>query len=260
MSSEAEPIRSSTLELEPGLIRSCQGIWLFARLNRWTVGGFLLFVPLLCLVSIDAKSQSDFLELAISFYQFFLLPIYCLSVFGPLIRDEVQLDTLGFLITRPITRARLLLLKYLCLMAKVQIVAVIAGVILLATGAAKQVIVPELIAPFFLSQALGIVAYGGLATLFGLVSKKYMVFGLIYGAIVEFGFGRIPTNVQELAISHHMHSVLAACPAIETLFDWKIGSLATAGLSTLGAGTVAIIIAMLLFTTREYHHADDMQK
>jgi ABC-type transport system involved in multi-copper enzyme maturation permease subunit len=259
VSSEAEPIRSSTLELRPNLIRSFLGIWSFARLNRWTVAGFLLLVPLLCL-SIDSKSQSGFLYLAIDFYQFFLLPVYCLSVFGPLIRDEVQLDTLGFLITRPLTRSRLLLLKYLALMLKFQVVAVIAGVILLATGFAKGVSIPGAILPFFLSQALGIVAYGALATLFGLLSKKYMVFGLVYGAIVEFGFGRIPTNVQELAISHHMHSILATCPTIKAIFDWEIGSLANASLCTLGAGAFAMTIAMLLFTTREFHHADDMQK
>lgn len=247
-------------ELNPGFLRAFAGIWVFTRLNRWFVIAFAAFVPLLTLAAVEQGSQSQFLNLAVKFHQLFVLPLFCLGVFGPLIRDDVQADTLGFLLTRPVTRARLLLLKFLCLTLLVQGVVLVAGVIILLCGLAKGVTVPGLVLPFFASQAIAVLAYGALATLFGLLSRKYMVLGLVYGGIVEVGIGGIPTNIQVLAVSHHLETVLARCAVIQDAFNWTAGTYGSALLHTVGGAAGVILVSMLLFSVREYHHTDEMQK
>ena len=54
---------------------------------------------------------------------------------GGLIRDELQADTMGFLTTRPLTRARLLLVKFIAQTAWVQIVMLLETLLLFAVGA-----------------------------------------------------------------------------------------------------------------------------
>ncbi len=259
MSATEQNVRASDLEMSPSFIKGWLAMWMFTRMNRWTVLGFLLLIPLMT-ITIDVGSQSQFIHLVLEFYQRFLLPIYCLTIFGPLIRDEVQSDTIGFLITRPISRAKLVLLKYLVMLVKVQILAFAAATILLLVGVIRGVMVEGLIVPFFISQAVAIFAYGGIATLFGLFSKKYMVLGMIYGGVVEFSLGRIPTNVQLLSMFHHMKGILAHSEPVRDVLNWEAAGFGISAAYTLGAGAIALVLSMLLFTVREYHHADDMQK
>ena len=54
---------------------------------------------------------APFYYLLIIVYFFIVLPLSCVWSCGGLIRDELQTDTLGFLTTRPIKRATLVVLK-----------------------------------------------------------------------------------------------------------------------------------------------------
>ena len=56
---------------------------------------------------------TPFYHWLVDFYFFVILPLGCVRASGALIRDELQADTLGFLTTRPLSRARLLAAKYL---------------------------------------------------------------------------------------------------------------------------------------------------
>ena len=57
-----------------------------------------------------------------------------------LIRDELQADTLGFLITRPVKRAQLILVKYLSQAVWLEILLLVeTRLLLFAAGAAREI-------------------------------------------------------------------------------------------------------------------------
>jgi ABC-type transport system involved in multi-copper enzyme maturation permease subunit len=105
-----------------------------------------------------------------------LLPLYCLSVCRAMIRDEIQADTLRFLITRPITRLQFFVIKYLCHLVLVEGLAFLSGLLLLSVGVLRHI--PDLGAfglCFLGTQFLAVAAYGALSSLMGVVNQRYMV-------------------------------------------------------------------------------------
>jgi ABC-type transport system involved in multi-copper enzyme maturation permease subunit len=180
---------------------------------------------------------------------------------GALIRDELDADTLGFLTTRPLSRARLLCTKYIAQIAWLQLWLSVQTLLLFAAGALKTV--PDLggLLPLFLgSQFLAILAWGALGLFLGLVSKKYMALALVYGSIVEMGIGRIPTNINTLSLMRHLKTLLGHNPALENIYNWPAtGFFCPAGALLIGA-LFFLILAALMFSFREYHHTTEMQK
>ncbi len=103
-------------------------------------------------------------------------------------------------------------------------------------------------------------AYGALSALLGLTNKRYLVVGVVYGFIVEAGIGLIPTNINNISISRHLRTLLANHPAVRDLYSWVPDGTSFSALMLL-AGTVLFVAAgATLFTLREYHPADEMQK
>ena len=78
---------------------------------------------------------APFYRWLIDLYFFIILPLSCVRSCGGLIRDELQTDTLGFLTTRPVKRATLVVLKYLSQVAWLEIAALIEGLLLFGAGA-----------------------------------------------------------------------------------------------------------------------------
>ena len=78
---------------------------------------------------------APFYRWLIDFYFFIILPLSCVRGCGGLIRDELQTDTLGFLTTRPVKRATLVVLKYLSQVAWLEMAVLLEGLLLLGAGA-----------------------------------------------------------------------------------------------------------------------------
>jgi ABC-type transport system involved in multi-copper enzyme maturation permease subunit len=223
--------------------------------------GAVLLIPGLVYLTVEPGKTEPYLNWLAPFYLLLLLPLYCLSVFGAMIREDLQANTLGFLTTRPLTRARLFFLKFACELVWFQLVAAVAGSLLLMVGALRDVPGTAGLVPLFLGvQALAILAYGALSALVGLLTPRYMVLGILYGFIVEIGIGRIPTNIHNLSLAHHIRTLLANSEMIQGLFLWSAtGTARSVGLMA-GAVVVFLIAGAALFTWREYHHVEEMQK
>jgi hypothetical protein len=194
-------------------------------------------------------------------YFLIFLPLFCLAVCGAMIRDELQADTLGFLVTRPLTRARLFVLKYLCHMTWLQIVIAVHCVLLFAVGNLRQVPGVNALFPLFFGvEILAVLAWSALSSLLGLINNKYMVLGLVYGFVVEMGIGRIPTNINSLSLTRHIKAILANSDTLAQMYDWSSkGTLFSIGMMCL-ATVLFASLAAVLFTFREYHHVEEMQK
>ena len=254
---------------EPNLLGAFLGLWAMTWKSRltWRQGVRLLClifaIPALILLTVKSGREEGFVAFSIGFYQFLLLPISCLSTFGPLIRDELQADTIGFLITRPLTRAKLFILKFLCLTLWMQILFALSAAMLLGVGLIKQIEGLASMAPWFLmAQILAILVYGALGALFGLVTKKYMVMGVVYGFVVEVGIGLIPSNIHALSMRHHIQTMLgnSELATIIPMVDKNPeGTLLSVGI-VLFATVLVLTAGAALFTFREFHHSDEMQK
>ena len=223
-----------------------------------TAAGF----PVLAYYACRHEGPETYLIFAIQFYLLLLLPIYCLYSCGGMIRDEVQADTLGFLITRPLTRAQLFLASYVSQMAWIQIVALINGLLLILAGWLREV--PHVFAIgglLLAAQALAVLVYCALSSLLGLIHQRYLVFGVVYGFIVEIGIGRIPTNINALSMSHHVQTVIANVQAVRDQFtSWEPQGTGFAIFMMFLATVLFLFASSILFTYREYHHSEEMQK
>jgi hypothetical protein len=194
-------------------------------------------------------------------YFFVILPLQCVRGSGGLIRDELQADTLGFLLTRPLSRARLLVLKYLAQTGWLQIAMLAETLLIFLVGYLRQIPNLGTLLPLFLAaQFLAVFAWSALGVFLGLVAKRYMALALLYGLIVEMGIGRIPTNINTLSMVRHLKTLLSHNAVLQGIYDWPSQNLALS-LGALVFGAVLFTtLAALLFTFREYHHTAEMQK
>lgn len=196
----------------------------------------------------------------LTFYFFLALPLYCLFTCGSMIRDELQSDTLGFLTTRPVGRARLFFGKYLSEILWLQIVVALHGLLLLGVGALRQVPgIGALVPLFLLAQVLAVLAWGALSALLGLLTRRYMMLGILYGFVVELGLGRIPTNINTLSITRHLRGLLGHHPLLAQLYDWLPQDATFSVAAVLTATAVFVALAATLFTHREYHPATELR-
>jgi len=212
-------------------------------------------------VVVPWSRTEPFYHWLMDFYFFIILPLTCVRGCGPLIRDELQADTLGFLITRPGGRARLLLAKYAAQVAWLEMVLLLETLLLFAAGAAREVPSLRTLLPLVLGvQILVVPAWSALGLLLGQLTARYMATALLYGAIVEMGIGRIPTNINTLSIIRHLQTLLTHNTELQKIFVWPSGGTVTAMGALLVAPVLFLSIAALLFSLIEYHHAAEMQK
>jgi ABC-type transport system involved in multi-copper enzyme maturation permease subunit len=197
----------------------------------------------------------------LNFYFFLALPLYCLATCGAIIRDEVQTDTLGFLVTRPVGRVRLFLAKYLCQVLWLEGIVALHGLLLLAVGLLRDVPGIGAILPIVLvAQFLAVFSWGALSALLGLVTRRYLVAGIAYGFVVEFGLGRIPTNINTLSLARHFRALFSHDLLLQRLYDWAPQNTAFSVAAVLVATVIFLALGATLFAHREYHPATEMQK
>jgi hypothetical protein len=197
----------------------------------------------------------------LDFYFFVILPLLCVRGTGGLIRDELQADTLGFLLTRPLSRARLVVLKYLAQTAWLQLTLLTKTLLIFFAGYLRQIPnLADLLPLFLAAQFLAVFAWSALGVFLGLVAKRYMALALLYGLIVEMGIGRIPTNINTLSLVRHLKTLLSHNANLQGIYDWPSQSLALSLAALLFGAALFTALAALLFTLREYHHTAEMQK
>jgi ABC-type transport system involved in multi-copper enzyme maturation permease subunit len=213
------------------------------------------------LISENGSGGNERNAVLIDFYFFVILPLSCVGACGALIREELQTDTLGFLTTRPLTRARLMVVKYLSQSAWLQIILLVQALLLFAAGGLREIPALRALLPLFLAvQFIAILAWSALGAFLGLVTKRYMAIALLYGFIVEMGIGRIPTNINTLSMMRHLKSLLANNAALQEVYQWPMRSVAFSVVALCLGAVVFLSLAAFMFTFKEYHHTAEMQK
>ncbi len=261
------PRKQKTLALEPAFLGALRGVWSFtwkSQLTLWRVPGlavYVLILPVLTYLTIGDGSTQPFFRWLLDFYFLLVLPLVCLANCGAMIRDEVQADTLAFLITRPLTRARFFLIKYLCHAAWLQIIAALQLVLFFLAGNLRHIAeINSLVLLLLGTQMLAVLAWAALGSLLGVISPKYLVLGLVYGFVVEMGIGRIPTNINSLSLIRHIHTLLGNHDILNQIYDWSSKGTLFSIFVMLAATVLFLGLGAALFTFREYHHSEEMQK
>ncbi|MCL4179524.1 MAG: ABC transporter permease [Verrucomicrobia bacterium] len=251
----------------PGWLAAWSGIWAMNWRSVWStrrwpmlglvvVGGPVL--AWLALRNVEVDLREEWLTWVATFHFGLVVPLWCLIAFGSLVRDEVQAGTIGFLLTRPLTRTRFFALRWLAVLVTVQgplgLNTILLGVAALALGVPGAMLLTLLLLGALL---LVVPAYGAIAACLGLLTRKYLLVGLVYGFVVEVGIGQIPTNINTLSVARHFRTLLAQSELIEQHGGWSAGQL----LGSLGGLLLLTLIylgaSLLLFNVREYSQSEE---
>lgn len=161
---------------------------------------------------LDGQAQG---EVVVTFYltcTTYLLvgvPLICVVFAGGLSRDEIRNDTLPFFLCRPITRTRYITIRLISQIIWTQVVLGIQTALITGVAIYKGVPWMAQATPYiFLAQILSIPFWSALGIFLGLINKNYLIFAIIYGAIVEFAIASLPTNIKVIAMTTHMKSIL----------------------------------------------------
>lgn len=249
----------------PGILA---GIWKLTWKSQLTwkkiygVASNVLGLPILSYFAFTMGTQSNaYYMFTVDFYMLLVLPITCLTAFGGMVRDDLQEDTVCFLLTRPMKRWQFFLSKYVSHLAWTQITTALTLLAFAVSGTLRGVDdVPNLILTLLIVQVPAIMVYGAISSLMGLLTKKYLVLGIIYGFVVEFGIGQIPTNINTLAMTNHLKSLLTKYTPLAEYLNQEPGSSFTAIAAIVTVTVVFLALSSLMFTMREYNHSDEMSK
>jgi ABC-type transport system involved in multi-copper enzyme maturation permease subunit len=175
-----------------------------------------------------------------TFYIGFLLPVLALITAGAALREDLKPGTADYVFTRPIPRPAYLAFKYVTHMASAQADFLVALGFLLLAGVIGGI--PGLLSAvplLLLGQAAAVAAYSAAGFLFGVLTFRYVIAGLAYIAIVEWGIGNIPTQINRIAISRQVKTILAP------LMPPAKGSVAS-GPSALAAALILAVACVLV--------------
>lgn len=187
-----------------------------------------------------------------------LVPLVCLYVGASLWADETESGTLVYLVTRPVPRSGLLIAKFL--VAWVVVVLIVSASA--AAGVGALAVLAD--APFaglpalILACAVGALAYLGLFTLFGVLTSRGLVLGLVVLAPTDGIAWAVGFVARKLAIGHYTGSALARLgPYREVAREAMTGFGDPAGPweawgVLLGIAALALALAGALVHTREY--------
>ncbi len=205
-----------SVSIVPGPFRALGGIWrltypgFFAGRRLLILTGLAAVLYLLTTQNAHAGSASYFYSWAVEFYLIFLLPAVTFLAAAGALRDDMQSVSVDYLLTRPVRRASLVFFRYISQFACLQLTALIPLAALYVAGTQQNVadlwpMLPHLL----LAQVLVIGGFSALGFLFGALTTRYFVLGVVYGLVVEIGVGQIPTQISRLSMTHHVLAMLS---------------------------------------------------
>lgn len=163
------------------------------------------------------------------------------------ISAEVEQRTIVYLLTRPVPRWMLLLMRYLAAVLVVSGVCIVAAVGVSVAAFGNPFSNPLLIKDI-LVLILGAFAYNGLFVLISLVSNRAMIICLLYAFGWEIAVPNMPGTMYYLSIYSHLQAVAqhATNPELGKMVSFLAAMLGT---NTLSEGTSLPVLVLISVTT-----------
>ncbi|HVU36267.1 MAG TPA: hypothetical protein VHE61_22715 [Opitutaceae bacterium] len=250
---------------KPRWSRTFAGVWRLTIPRYFTARHALVLTAVLAGVALIAilflrgrNGPANYLGWTANFYFTFLVPVLAFVTGGGVIRDEMKSPTLDYILTRPVPKPAFVAFTFVAHSLAAEIEFLLAGAIFVAVGLCYRA--PGLLAaiPSLLVAQAGLVAgFTAFGFLCGAVTARYVVVGLVYGAIIEIGVGQIPTELNRLSMTHQVKSMLQPILAGHgSQFSNGIELLAPAAmLSTIGVllafTVVSVVLAAVVYSLRE---------
>jgi ABC-type transport system involved in multi-copper enzyme maturation permease subunit len=215
MNDSATTLPAAPAALAPGLLRAFGGVWRltypdFFRLRRVLVlAGLSAMLFLLTSENVRHEQTSFFFRWTTEFYLTFLLPVVVVLSAAGAMRDDMASVSVDYVLTRPVRRPVFVALRYVSQMLCLQVSSLVPLAALYVAGAIHEVQGLVGMLPYFLfAQALIVLGFSALGSLFGALTARYFPLAIAYGLMVEIGVGQIPTQVSKLSMTHHVLAML----------------------------------------------------
>ncbi len=195
-------------------------------------------------------------------FGFILVLLAC--IFGTsVVSQEMEQQTIVYLLTRPLPRWRLLLARFLAALLATALAAGLAALLLaLGTRGFHHWARPPLTRDLMF-LALGSLAYGGFFLLLGTLLRRPLIFGLLYAFGIESWLPNLPGKFKMLSLMAYLwvlapHGRAAALtpdnPFLVTMtltptLAWRV---------VVGVVAISLAWALIAFSTREYVPREDM--
>jgi ABC-2 type transport system permease protein len=251
----------------PDTAHAFGGIWRLSVRRFYSPTRWLIFAGMLALLALFSFAGAptrggaarEFLPWVSRFYVCFLVPVFAFLGAAGVVRDDLQPGSVDYLFTRPIRRPVFVVLRYLAHTMCAQIDFLLPLGMLVAIGSVRGVpgiwsAVPMLL----LAQVLMTVAFSAFGFLAAMLTSRYVVIGLVYGAVIEVGLGNVPTQLNRLSMIRQalniLHPLLGsqppARPGARTIV-LEVLSAPTAATLLLGTSLAMVGLAALIFALRE---------
>jgi ABC-2 type transport system permease protein len=260
----------------PNAAHAFGGIWRltirrFYSLSYWlTMAGMLALLVVFSFPAVSNRSGSGsgtslvgmdsngFLPWAGAFYLCFLVPIMVFLSAGGVMRDDLSPSSIDYILNRPVRRPAFIVFRFISHVACAQLNYLLALAVVVGIGAYRNVpglwnAVPMLL----LAQVAVVIAFSAFGFLTAMLTSRYVIVGLVYGAIVEAAVGNTPTQLNRISMLRQAFSIVE--PALGGFHLGMRGPLAaeplspaaaTALLLTMSVGMIAITAT--LFSVKEF--------
>jgi len=222
----------------------------------------LSWIPLLLVASMALARVASF---DILLFQALMVPLFLQIVLvfvtlvdaTALIREEIDDNTLPFLLTRPVSKPVVALSKYAgflvgALVLLLPPVLVSYGVTEAYAGTALGTDA-DVLAGFLAVTALAVLAYGALFFFLSVVLRKPLFVGLLIGFVWESISGTLPGSVPKLSLIFYLRSLLKGLIGVSPLSDFKTDVSAPLAAAILVAfALVMVVLAAFMFQNMEF--------
>ena len=159
----------------------------------------------------------------------------------------------AYLCVRPLRRSVFFLLFHAGHLLWLELTFLLSGLLLLGVGFWQQVPgINGLAIPFLLAQAAGLLAFSSLSAVTGMLTRRYLVLGLLYGAVIEIGVGGIPTNINVLSLAHHVRVVVSTSETASAFLVSNQGNASFSFFVLIAVGLVGAGTAASIYSCREF--------
>ena len=180
--------------------------------RRWIVMAMLFMLPFLLAVVVRITAPRvppealEFL-LVMMFVPQAVLPIVSLLYASGIIQDEQEEQTITYLLLRPIPKWAIYTVKLLAAMTTTAVLVVVfTGLTYAAIYLNTQMPVSDAVVRWLKASAihsLAVVTYCSLFGLLSLVTKRVLVFGILYTAVVEGLLANFPFSIRLVTVIYY---------------------------------------------------------
>ncbi|HEY7588833.1 MAG TPA: ABC transporter permease [Thermoplasmata archaeon] len=222
----------------------------------------LAWVPLLLTGSLALARTPSF---DILLFQTLMVPLFLQVVLifvtlvnaTAIIREEIEDNTLPYLLTRPVSKPAIAVSKYAGYLVAVLLLLVppviLAYLVTEAYAGTALGTDADVLGGFLLATVLGCMAYGALFYFLSVVLRKPLPVGLLIGFVWESIVGSIPGDVPKLSLIFYLRSVLKGMVSVGPLAGFPTNVSAEIAALILVAFSIAmVVLAVVVFQGMEF--------